>query len=216
MTAPTPPTSPTTPEPKSCCSLVAMDMSALASNKEKMKQAFNLFDRDGDGKISQDELKEVLKTLGRKDTTNAEIRELIGGSIEGMFTARGGSIDFETFISIVVSPWISATQDPRVAPRTLPCPRRVADANFSPARFCLQQGQVKGDSSGEVTDLAEAFKLLDKRSHGYITENELIKVCEKLGENLTESEANAMVSEALLGYEGKIYYDGLLKILITQ
>ena len=47
-------------------------------------------------------------------------------------------------------------------------------------------------------------------------EKELILVCAKLGESLTEEEAAAMVGEALIGYEGKIYYDGLLKILITQ
>ena len=45
---------------------------------------------------------------------------------------------------------------------------------------------------------------------------ELVRVCAKLGEDLTIEEANSMVGEALIGYEGKIYYDGLLKILITQ
>merc|ERR1712146_442971 len=110
------------------------------------------------------------------------LRELIGGSVEGMFTAHGGSIDFETFMQIV-------------------------------------SGKIKGevgDDSGEVTDLQEAFKLLDKDNNGFITEKELIKVCKKLGEELDEAQAAAMVSEALIGYEGKIYYDGLLKILITQ
>lgn len=29
-------------------------------------------------------------------------------------------------------------------------------------------------------------------------------------------QAEAMVAEALIGYQGQIYYDGLLKILITQ
>ena len=77
-----------------------------------------------------------------------------------------------------------------------------------------QTGEIRG--TGEITDLQEAFKLLDKENRGYITETELIKVCEKLGERLTEREAEAMVGEALIGYEGKIYYDGLLKILITQ
>ncbi len=69
---------------------------------------------------------------------------------------------------------------------------------------------------GEITDLQEAFKLLDKDGKGYIGEKELVTVCKKLGEDLTEEEAHAMVNEALIGYEGKIYYDGLLKILITQ
>ena len=78
------------------------------------------------------------------------------------------------------------------------------------------RSDVDGEDLGEIKDLQEAFKLLDKENKGYITEKELILVCAKLGESLTEEEAAAMVGEALIGYEGKIYYDGLLKILITQ
>ena len=83
-------------------------------------------------------------------------------------------------------------------------------------------GEIKqlpgGDAEapGEITDLGEAFKLLDKENNGYITEKELCMVCKALGEDLTIEDAKEMVGEALIGYEGKIYYDGLLKILITQ
>ena len=74
----------------------------VSNMKEDMiRRAFVLFDRDGDGKISQAELGDVLKTLNRS-ATEADIRELIGGSVSGMFTARGGSIDFETFKSMLV------------------------------------------------------------------------------------------------------------------
>lgn len=95
-------------------------------------------------------------------------------------------------------------------------PRRTLRA---PARPRAQKGEVKGGNGelgSEITDLAEAFKLLDKDGKGFIGAEELVKVCEKLGETLTIAEANDMVGEALIGYKGDIYYDGLLKILITQ
>ena len=83
----------------------------------------------------------------------------------------------------------------------------------------MQTGDIKGGQGNlgsEITDLQEAFKLLDKENKGWITSVELVLLCRKLGEELTVAEADAMVSEALIGYQGQIYYDGLLKILITQ
>ena len=91
-------------------------------------------------------------------------------------------------------------------------PRSVGVLRGDGAR--AQMGDVKGQD--EITDLAEAFKLLDKEGKGYIGASELVMVCRKLGEDLTVEEAEAMVGEALIGYQGQIYYDGPLKILITQ
>ena len=83
-----------------------------------------------------------------------------------------------------------------------------------------QTGDIRGgkdsELGNEITDLQEAFKLLDKEGKGYIGAPELVRLCKKLGEDLTEEEAESMVGEALIGYTGQIYYDGLLKILITQ
>lgn len=87
----------------SLCALssAAMAFSVNSMREDQMRRAFDLFDRDGDGKISQQELGDVLKTLNRS-ATEADIKELIGGSVSGMFTARGGSIDFETFKQMLV------------------------------------------------------------------------------------------------------------------
>ena len=84
---------------------------AAIMDEDKMQRAFNLFDKDGDGKISQQELSNVMTTLG-KPTSAAELKAMIGGSVEGMFTDRGGAIDYATFKSIVV----------RAAPTLPPAP----------------------------------------------------------------------------------------------
>ena len=78
-----------------------------------------------------------------------------------------------------------------------------------------QSGEVKTGQQ-PVTDLQEAFKLLDGEGNGWIDAEKLRLICRKLGEELTAEGVHSMVGEALIGFNKEIYYDGLLKILITQ
>ena len=52
-------------------------------------QVFKLFDKDGDVKISQMELEECPRLLGQ-EPTEAELKQLIGGGVDGMYTTRDG------------------------------------------------------------------------------------------------------------------------------
>ena len=45
----------------------------------ELEKAFELFDVDGDGQISFDDLKAVAQELG-EDMTDEELREMIGGA----------------------------------------------------------------------------------------------------------------------------------------
>ena len=78
-------------------------MAAAISAKQRhdFYEAFKLFDKDGDGKISIEELSTVMRSLGHNPTAG-ELRELIGGGVQGQFTARGGTIDFEGFCQLMV------------------------------------------------------------------------------------------------------------------
>ena len=90
--------------------------SLTAKQRSDFFEAFKLFDKDGDGKISTDELATVMRSLGHNPTP-AELREMIGMGVQGQFTARGGTIDFEGFCQLMVRPSDTAH---RVAPPTNP------------------------------------------------------------------------------------------------
>ena len=103
-------------------------------DETRAKQVFELFDKDGDGKISQDELKDILMTIGQ-NPTDAELREMIGGSVSGLFTARGGAIDFKTFQEILVRARPHTTKSaPPSAPRAIlpptPPPKRASSLSL--------------------------------------------------------------------------------------
>lgn len=122
------------------------------ASQERMRAAFNLFDPDGEGKITQEGLRNTMKTLG-KTADDSELRTLIGEDVSGMFTARGGKIDFDTFCKIY-------------------------------------SGDLKKDEH-QITDLQEAFCLLDPKGDKFIDPTVLQFICRRLGEDLTIQEVGA-------------------------
>ncbi|CAN8313317.1 unnamed protein product [Cochlearia groenlandica] len=60
---------------------------------ENLKDAFSVYDIDGNGSISAEELHEVLRSLGEDECSVAECRKMIGGVDKN----GDGTIDFEEF-----------------------------------------------------------------------------------------------------------------------
>ncbi|XP_034323714.2 uncharacterized protein [Magallana gigas] len=64
-----------------------------AEIKKDFKETFNLFDKDGDGTISTNELAMVMRSLGQ-NPSDAELEIMLKGVDED----GNGSIDFEEFV----------------------------------------------------------------------------------------------------------------------
>jgi len=127
--------------------------------------------------ISPSELATVMRSLGYNPTPS-ELRELINDSEGvGQFTARGGLIDFDLFVSL------------------------------------MRQKARDDDTESELKD---AFRVIDKMGQGWIDTAQMQAICKALGEDLSEEEVSAMISEAISNFEGKIYYDGFVKTMISD
>lgn len=63
---------------------------------QEFKEAFSLFDKDGDGNIDVKELGTVMRSLGQ-NPTDAELRDMINE----VDTDGNGSIDFEEFLQMM-------------------------------------------------------------------------------------------------------------------
>jgi len=67
-----------------------------AEQMAEMKEAFNLFDKDGDGKITTKELSVVMRSLGQKPT-EAELKDMI----REVDIDNSGTIEFGEFITMM-------------------------------------------------------------------------------------------------------------------
>ncbi|KAF8336360.1 calmodulin-like protein [Cantharellus anzutake] len=59
---------------------------------EELKETFRMFDRDGSGQISKEELEAIMKQLG-KNLTDEELEQMI----KEVDTDGDGHVDFEEF-----------------------------------------------------------------------------------------------------------------------
>lgn len=73
------------------------DFTLTDSEKQELRHAFNLFDKDGDGQIEAEEVRVALRVLGFNPTLE-ELREMVAEVDPG----RTGTIDFNQFTKIIL------------------------------------------------------------------------------------------------------------------
>ncbi|KAM3349129.1 hypothetical protein ACQJBY_022330 [Aegilops geniculata] len=163
----------------------------------EFKEAFSLFDKDGDvlvndrpgticwivlcfegsrisipGCITTKELGTVMRSLGQ-NPTEAELQDMINE----VDADGNGTIDFPEFLNLMA--------------------RKMKDT----------------DSEEE---LKEAFRVFDKDQNGFISAAELRHVMTNLGEKLTDEEVDEMVREADVDGDGQINYDEFVKVMMAK
>ncbi|GJS88761.1 calmodulin-2/4 isoform X1 [Tanacetum coccineum] len=167
----------------------------------EFKEAFSLFDKDGDGNINDlplntsvhilindeksrceychgtgcittKELGTVMRSLGQ-NPTEAELQDMINE----VDADGNGTIDFPEFLNLMA--------------------RKMKDT----------------DSEEE---LKEAFRVFDKDQNGFISAAELRHVMTNLGEKLTDEEVDEMIREADVDGDGQINYEEFVKIMMAK
>jgi len=67
------------------------------AEREEFRDAFKLFDKDGDGVITVDEIHEVFKSLGFKQYSRADVKKMVKAvDVDG-----NGTIDLDEFIGLL-------------------------------------------------------------------------------------------------------------------
>ncbi|CAG7865749.1 unnamed protein product [Brassica rapa] len=179
----------------------------------EFKEAFSLFDKDGDGTFS---------------CYGSAIRESLGcsfrfslsfwiqsccGEFNNHFGWLAGCITTKELGTVMRS----LGQNPTEAELQDMINEVDADGNGTidfPEFLNLMARKMKDTDSEE--ELKEAFRVFDKDQNGFISAAELRHVMTNLGEKLTDEEVDEMIKEADVDGDGQINYEEFVKVMMAK
>ncbi|KAL3905687.1 MAG: hypothetical protein SGILL_009578 [Bacillariaceae sp.] len=83
------------------------------------------------------------------------------------------------------------------------------------AGFVKFRNRTYGESGDSVDEIVDAFQAFDTTGNGYITTTELKHILTTMGEKMTDSEVNTLISECDVD-NGKVNYISMANMLFTQ
>ncbi|XP_011196007.1 calcium-binding protein E63-1 isoform X4 [Zeugodacus cucurbitae] len=168
-----------------------MDHRAIASQVRDLRTAFDLLDRNRDGRVTANELQFMLKNLG------INVRdEIIHDLIREASHSGNGLINEAEFLQ-----WVGRIQALRDEQQQQ---QQQQEENAS-----------KPEENDDVTeDLIAAFRVFDRDGNGFITRDELQTAMEMIGEPLSEIQLTQLLAIADLDQDGRINYEEFTRLLL--
>ena len=133
---------------------------------EAFKQAFDLFDKDKGGSISNDELMAVMKSMGTP-ATKQEIDEMLAANDDD----NDGEINFNEFINLMESRAKNPAKQDDTFGQAFKCFDRGHDGKVSVYELQSALANIKSDRTEEVVDVLKKFE----DAEGNINYMEMIK-----------------------------------------
>jgi len=179
----------TSPVPATRCASSRAPLILLAET-ERLEAAFALFDVDGDGSITVDELGDVMRSLGKYPTEDA-VQEMLTE-----FDAdSNGTIGLDEFRTIMAHEGFEGTDAlvRAAADKAIGAEGRTKSTAAAAAGPSLQEA---ADGFFETFErFNKAFNLFDVDGDGAITTTEMGDVMRSLGQYPTEDDLEAMMGQ---------------------
>ena len=154
--------------------------------EEQIKEAFLVFDKNGDGSINAKELGSVMRSLGGKIPRGAdvELQELINE----VDANDNGTIEFAEFLTMI---------------------RKMKDSNDNHHK----KEEIEQALTEQEEEIRQAFEVLDKDGNGFLSEAELRPMMTSFYEKASEKEVNQMIKDADIDGDGQVNYKEFVKIM---
>jgi calmodulin len=134
----------------------------------EFKEAFSLFDNDGDGTITTKELGTVMRSLGQ-NPTEAELKEIV----EEVDQDASGTIDFEEFLTLMAAKMknFDAEDELMEVFRSID---KDNDERISPKELKIII-EALGESPDD-RDIRDLMRILDEEQKGYLTKEDFVRL----------------------------------------
>ncbi|URD79388.1 hypothetical protein MUK42_05203, partial [Musa troglodytarum] len=175
----------------------------------EFKEAFSLFDKDGDGLVSIFRSPFYFFCFDFKCLAAGHC----GGAASRWSGISLGCITTKELGTVMRS----LGQNPTEAELQDMINEVDADGNGTidfPEFLNLMARKMKDTDSEE--ELKEAFRVFDKDQNGFISAAELRHVMTNLGEKLTDEEVDEMIREADVDGDGQINYEEFVKVMMAK
>ncbi len=155
-------------------------MNCMQSDEKRIQEAFNKYDKDGNGYIDKTELKVALENI-------ESLKQIqLAAILTSADANNDGKIDFEEFKKYIV-------------PELNKKPACNVDATFKVSTH---------QNTHSLLLIINLVQKYDKNGDGFLTADEICTVSCELGYQLTLKKAEAMIAAADLNADGKISLAG--------
>ncbi len=150
--------------------VVKKELDIPESEIEEYREAFNLFDKDGSGAISEVEFYKVLKNLGQNVT-----KEEVGAIVRDLDQDNSGEISFEEFITYMKRVKIQeeAEEEDEIIKAFMTFDADKDD-KISNAEFKHILCNLGGDDKFSKEECEELFKEADLDKDGFLNYREFV------------------------------------------
>lgn len=169
----------------------------------QVREAFNIFDKNGDGTISSEELGSVMRSLGL-NPSEGEIMDMI----DSADIDKDGSVDLNEFISLMPKFLGDSSfgTHKNAANNSISSTSNSNTTSSTSGSTTKNSRSVKHSDEDEESELRKAFESFDTDRSGLISPAELRAVMKSIGETLTDDEVKAIISEVDNNGDGHIDY----------
>ncbi|KAM0813728.1 putative EF-hand domain-containing protein [Seiridium cardinale] len=159
----------------------------------EFKEAFSLFDKDGDGQITTKELGTVMRSLGQ-NPSESELQDMINE----VDADNNGTIDFPEFLTMMARKMKDTDSEEEIREAF-----KVRWPRIAPYRL-------------EACAANKFMKVFDRDNNGFISAAELRHVMTSIGEKLTDDEVDEMIREADQDGDGRIDYNEFVQLMMQK